>query len=519
MKESTTRVLVVDDERFFREAISEALDAAGIESEKVSNGQEALKAIEDHRFGVVVLDIALAGMNGLEVLRRMLVVRPALRVIALSGASDQESVLEALRLDACDYLAKPLHDEELVLVVRRAIAGYCLEERGDNLRQRLWTLRAQMAALADSVRSGELSTREALAHGIAKAVVKVVGASKSSLMLLDESGELLRVLGAVGAIPIDEMTPVAIGEPVAGLAVANGEPVFANDVTTDVRFAGRVPRDRYRTDSFAIAPLDGGGGLLGALCATDREGGEPFDEDDIALLRILALLSAQMFNQIDDRSAQPALADREQPDESEFLPIEPSVDGDRTQPVHGDGGGAADDSEVARAICEAITSEIDPPRLIDAALQSVITHLSASLTSIYLLDSLTGDLALEGQVALASSGDRNRLSRTRGLTASVLQTGRLVATDHPEADPRFDPDMDTPEGGAIGPLLCVPMRLRGKVMGVARVFPEEGAGVSARSGEVISAALSAAVRNVLLYRSLLDSIDEVAKARQNRGAA
>jgi hypothetical protein len=56
-------------------------------------------------------------------------------------------------------------------------------------------------------------------------------------------------------------------------------------------------------------------------------------------------------------------------------------------------------------------------------------------------------------------------------------------------------------------------------MGVVRVFPEDGAKVSARSGEVISAALSAAVRNVLLYRSLLESIDEVAKARQSRGAA
>ena len=119
----------------------------------------------------------------------------------------------------------------------------------------------------------------------------------------------------------------------------------------------------------------------------------------------------------------------------------------------------------------------------------------------------------------ASQGDRSRLSRSRGLTASVLQTGRLVATDHPETDPRFDPDMDTPEDGAVGPLLCVPMRMRGKVMGVARVFPAEGVLPSARSGEVISAALSAAIRNVLLYRSLLESIDEVAKARQNRGAA
>jgi hypothetical protein len=99
----------------------------------------------------------------------------------------------------------------------------------------------------------------------------------------------------------------------------------------------------------------------------------------------------------------------------------------------------------------------------------------------------------------------------------VLQTGGLVATGHPEADPRFDPEMDTPEGGAIRPLLCVPLRLRGKVFGVVRAFPREGAVASARSGEILSSALSAAIRNVLLYRSLLESIDEVAKVRQERG--
>jgi hypothetical protein len=96
----------------------------------------------------------------------------------------------------------------------------------------------------------------------------------------------------------------------------------------------------------------------------------------------------------------------------------------------------------------------------------------------------------------------------------VLQTGRLVATDHPEADARFDRDMDTPAGGAVGPLLCAPLRLRGKVMGVVRAFPAPGVSASARTGEVLSASLSAAVRNVLLYRSLLESIDEVARARQ-----
>ena len=58
------------------------------------------------------------------------------------------------------------------------------------------------------------------------------------------------------------------------------------------------------------------------------------------------------------------------------------------------------------------------------------------------------------------------------------------------------------------------MPLRQKTLGVLRVFPSEGAPASARTGEVLTAAISAAVRNVLMYRSLLESVDEVAKARR-----
>lgn len=544
MHQVATRVLVVDDERFFREAIGDVLAAVGIEAHKVSSGEEALKSAEDESFSVVVLDIDLAGMSGLDVLRQLRLSRPALRVIVLSSAVDQEAVLEALRLDAIDYLAKPLHDEELVLVVRRAMASYGVEAGFDRLRRRLQVLRGELAGLADAVRSVEGLSEDELCQRIAQSVSEVLGATKTSVMLLDGDRETLRVRGAVGNdLPLAELSTVSIGDPVAGLAVANGEPVFANDVAVDVRFAGRVPHERYETSSFAISPLDGGGPLLGALCVTDRPAAEPFDEDDIVLLRILALDAAQLLAQLVARGSEAAARELEpEVDDAsarEFVETHAAKEGGRGEseipvlaeqtvshpgfevapPVLEVSDVRAGDAELARAVCEAITAEIEPARLLDASLQPIARNLPAAPVALYLLDPATGDLAIEGQVTGATPGDRPRLSRTRGLTATVLQTGRLVATDHPETDPRFDPEVDTPANDAVGPLLCIPLRLRGKIMGIARVFPAEGASASARTGEVLSAALSAAVRNVLLYRSLLESIDEVAKARQNLGAA
>ena len=163
--------------------------------------------------------------------------------------------------------------------------------------------------------------------------------------------------------------------------------------------------------------------------------------------------------------------------------------------------------------------EVEPQRLVEATLRPVARALPAAPVSLYLIDNATGELRLEGQYDETGRGDRKSLPRQRGLTALVLQTGRVVATDRPQNDPRFDPDVDTPENGVAGPLLCVPLHWRSKVLGVVRAFPQGGAAASARTGEVISAALSAAVRNVLLYRSLLESIEDLAEARREaRGA-
>ena len=120
------RVGVIDDELFFREAISEVLEAAGFDCVTAEDGAQAITLADDPGIGVLVLDIRMPGMDGIDVLRHLREQRPALRVLVLSGASDQETVLEALRRGACDYLAKPLHDEELVLAVGRACESYAL---------------------------------------------------------------------------------------------------------------------------------------------------------------------------------------------------------------------------------------------------------------------------------------------------------------------------------------------------------------------------------------------------------
>ncbi len=495
---SQARVLVVDDERFFREAITDVLSGAGVECVLAASGEEALEQAQEPSVGVVVLDLQLPDLHGLEVFRRLRERRPDLRVIILSAHTDQDNVLEALRLGAFDYLAKPLHEEELGLAVRRALETFGLASGWSHLRARIGRLESTLEELWGRVRAEDgPPDAAALREAAVQAVAEVLGAAKTSLLLVDEGGQELRVAAAHGRkLRPEDMDPVPVGEGVAGAALARREPLLVADVAADQRFAGRAPGDRYDSASFAVAPLVAGARTLGVLCATDREGGASFGEEDLALLRILSVQIAQMLD------AGPP----------------PPVDADATLELSApdapapEAGGAG--AGLVRAICEAVTAEVEPARILHAALQPVAEALHAAPVSLFLADPETGALQREAECDGGARSDRRRLPSGRGLTGIVFETGALVASEAPAEDPRYDAEVDTPEDGRDGPLLCGPLRFRGKTLGVFRVFPEAEGQASPQLGELLAAALSAAVRNVLLYRSLVDTIEEVAQARR-----
>ncbi len=504
MSESQPRILVVDDERFFREAIDEILKSAHLEVVPVEDASTALESVCDPAVGVVVLDIQLTAVDGIELLRQLLERRPELRVIMLSAASEQERVLEALRLGACDYLAKPLHDEELLLAVQRAIASYRVESDWRRLHTRLDRLASRMEALSGGVRSaGGDAQAEKLREGAVAVATELLGAGRASFLLLEQGEEEEEVfrLAAVAGFPRDPegVKTVSPAESVAGLALSRGEAILVTDVADpslaeeDAQLAERVVPDRYASGSFAVAPLRRGERPLGALCVTERIDGGAFGAEDLALLRLLAI-------QISELLAAEAPAPP---------PFRPAPSADPEQAV-----AAERDVELARVICEGMVNQAEPERALSGALRPLARILGATPVSVYLLDTGAGVLRCEAEWDGGSRPDRSTLPAATGLTGTVMQTGHLVATQRPEADPRFEIEADTPEDGRSGPFLCVPLRIRGKVIGVARAFLEAGGQASARTGEVLAAALSAAVRNLLLYRSLIESIEEVAEAHR-----
>ena len=125
-------------------------------------------------------------------------------------------------------------------------------------------------------------------------------------------------------------------------------------------------------------------------------------------------------------------------------------------------------------------------------------------------------MAAIGMVVFAVGVLRGRGERSAELALEFIPEEEAP---EPAADPRFDAEVDTAEDAGAAPLLCGPIRFRGRTLGVFRAFFEPGTMPPARTGEVLTAVLSAAVRQTLLYRSLIDSIDELAQARRDPGAS
>jgi DNA-binding response OmpR family regulator len=108
MKEAMSRVLVVDDEPDAVELLTEFLTAKGYEVITASNGEEALRRLQEDRPHLILLDVRMPKMDGLEVLRRAREIDQAVGIIMVTAVHEEETGRRALQMGAFDYITKPL---------------------------------------------------------------------------------------------------------------------------------------------------------------------------------------------------------------------------------------------------------------------------------------------------------------------------------------------------------------------------------------------------------------------------
>jgi len=101
------KILIVDDERNTRKSLEEILKLEGYDVEAVGDGKSAVKALENGQFDLMLLDLKMQGMDGLEVLKFSSENAPTCKVIMLTAHGSLESAIQALRQGAHDYILKP----------------------------------------------------------------------------------------------------------------------------------------------------------------------------------------------------------------------------------------------------------------------------------------------------------------------------------------------------------------------------------------------------------------------------
>ncbi len=173
---SSAHILIVEDEQIARENLELALSRKGYSIQSAANGAEAISIMERNTFDLVISDLCMPQMDGMEVLKRAKELQPQVEVIVVTGYGTVDSAVEAMNRGAYSYISKPLQIKELL-----ALSSKALEK--SRMRQEIDTLRNQLEGRQGPLIIGQSPAMQALKQDIAK-----VAAVDSTVLITGETG-------------------------------------------------------------------------------------------------------------------------------------------------------------------------------------------------------------------------------------------------------------------------------------------------------------------------------------------
>jgi PAS domain S-box-containing protein len=179
------RVLLVDDEEGIRKVVSIALKDAGYEVWTAENGEQALDVFRRQQPPLVLTDIKMPGMDGIEVLRRIKAMETDSEVIIITGHGEMELAISALQLEASDFITKPIHDEALFVALKRAEEKVSLKRQlrdyTENLELRVQEATAEIQRISDFQANLINNSLDGIVAGNQKGEIVIFNASAQRL--------------------------------------------------------------------------------------------------------------------------------------------------------------------------------------------------------------------------------------------------------------------------------------------------------------------------------------------------
>jgi two-component system NtrC family response regulator len=163
-------ILIVDDEKNYLVVLEALLGSEGYEIVTTDNAREAVRSVRESDLDLVITDMKMPGMSGMELLEECKKIRPELPVIMMTAYGTIEMAVEAMKKKACDYITKPFNNEELKLIIKKALENYRLTKENRRLSE----------ALSDRYKYGN-----------------IIGKSKSMLKIYDLIGKVAQSRASV----------------------------------------------------------------------------------------------------------------------------------------------------------------------------------------------------------------------------------------------------------------------------------------------------------------------------------
>lgn len=172
-----TKILVVDDELSMREFLSILLEREGYHPDLADSAESALKLLETEDYELVISDVNMPGLSGLQLLEQIKKITPDTAVLLITAYSTAEQAVEAMKLGAYDYIAKPFKVEEIKVLVRNALEKRILVQENVRLRREVRERYSFSGFIGKSVKMREIY-----------ALIEKVAASNATVLILGESG-------------------------------------------------------------------------------------------------------------------------------------------------------------------------------------------------------------------------------------------------------------------------------------------------------------------------------------------
>lgn len=171
------KILMVDDETNMRALFTKILGKEGYQVETAPSGEEAVKFLEKEQVDLVISDLKMQGMDGVQLLRKVKEILPDTPFILLTAFGTVDSAVAAMKEGACDYLTKPVNNDEVKMVVKKALDLYHLKREVDHLREKVETNKDFKDIIGKSPKMRSLFR-----------LIKMVANSNTTILINGESG-------------------------------------------------------------------------------------------------------------------------------------------------------------------------------------------------------------------------------------------------------------------------------------------------------------------------------------------